>query len=295
MVPLSQLVGFCESRYSCSVMRKCHILLHKPEAKSITGSPGDLLASLSSYLFAPVLTDTSMTSLYLFIFTSCFASASPSFPTMVEGSPVFEYFASGAASLDFYYPATETNTTLIDTITSLPFFNSLVPAHNMRVEFEDMPDQEEVRVVNGLNGDFWTATGEIARSIVHRISLENEQLYRPCTSSPARHVFDDLECEQPFWTNIIMFEYDAKRIFPAIRHAATVDNLSDMETAVNRREVAGGMWYMHMESQVIVYIDRRTGDYWVGEGEAARLLTDRFDEEIRQQGKENRRFGGIRG
>jgi hypothetical protein len=97
--------------------------------------------------------------------------------------------------------------------------------------------------------------GEIARSIIHRISLQNEQLYRPCTSSPARHVFEDLECEQPFWTDIIMFDCDAKGIFPAFRHVATVDNLSDMETAVNRREVAGGMWYMHMEPGHCTSID----------------------------------------
>lgn len=189
------------------------------------------------------------------------------------------------------------NTTLVDNIVSLPFFDSLVPAKNTRVEFEDMGGHEEVRVVNGLSGEFWVAEGEIARSIITRISLENEQIYGSCASDPAAHVFEDedLECVQPFWTNIIMYDYDAKRIFPAIRHIATIDNLFDMEAAVNRREVAGGVWYTHLESEAIVYIDRHTGDYWIGEGEVARLLEDQFDEEIRRQGKENRIKQGMIG
>lgn len=105
---------------------------------------------------------------------------------MVEGYPVFECFASGSASLDFYASATKINTTLIDTITSLPFFDSLVPAENMRVELDDTPNQEEVRVVNGLDGDFWATNGEIARSIIERVSLENEQGYRSCNQRPSK-------------------------------------------------------------------------------------------------------------
>jgi len=230
-----------------------------------------------------------MHSFGLFVLMACSALASPSSQTVVEGYPVFEYFASNDPLLDLYtMAATKANTTLVGDIVSLPFFDSLVPAQNTRVEFEDMQGQEEVRVVNGLNGEFWAAKGEIAKSIIQRISVENEQIYESCASALAARLFKELECEEPFWTNIIMYDYDAKRIFPAIRHVATVDNLPDMEAAVNRREVAGGTWYTHLESQAIIYIDRRTGDYWVGEGEVARLLEDRFDEEIRRQGRENR-------
>ena len=85
-----------------------------------------------------------------------------------------------------------------------------------------------------------------------------------------------------------MYDHNARRIFPAIRHVATIDNLPDMEDAVDRREVAEGVWWTHLDSKFIMYIDRHTGDYWVGEGKVARLLEDRFYEAIRLQEEECR-------
>jgi hypothetical protein len=215
--------------------------------------------------------------------TSTHIKISKSTPTFVEGFPEFEYFASQPYWLDSIYPA-KSNTTFVDDIVSQSQLDSLVPKENTRIEFEDLQGHEEVRVVNGITGDFWVAKGDIAKDLIARISASNDELYRPCFDDTSRIMLEGgAECEQPFWNHIIMYDYDARRIFPAIRHIGTIDNLPDMEAAVDHPEVSMGVWYTHLQSKDIVYVDRHTGDYWVGVGEVARILEERFDRNLREQ------------
>ena len=187
-----------------------------------------------------------------------------------EEFPVFQFFNE----ISKESPTSEKMMSGINEIgrsSSVEELLSLFPAPNTHVEFEDIKGKEEIRVIESLTGNYHYLDLQEAKVAIEKVKEESRQLF-----SNAEEIFPGFgyQHEDPFWSNIIIFDEESYRTLSAIKRVK--DKVSSMGYFTSLKEQSHCEPVVHDEFAGIVF--HRTGEIWLATKEVRDEIVKENDE-----------------
>ena len=179
-------------------------------------------------------------------------------PTLINGIPLFTCFASirmglPGANAELHIKSGEKH---LGGLSSISDIDALVPSKNMRIEIERNDGEEEVRIVNALDGGYYSARQDIAIKLTQELDARTDHLMGPPDRS--LRVFE--ERYQPIWFCFIQYDHEAQRILPTLHRFGKITSLDDWRV-YSRKPTSATI----LDDDYCVVTDRRTGNCWVAE------------------------------
>jgi len=168
--------------------------------------------------------------------------------SLVWEVPVFDFFKTYAHGV----PGTLHRA---GDIHSVAEYNTLVPAPDIRVEIERLPEKEEIRVVKDANGDYHaTVNSTVARDILQLIDQQTSEIFEFDVEAYPRAAGEDKKSD--FFRSIIPYDERGNRVLPGIRRAGFVSTLEEYQAKEH-----GAVWVMELEEFVGI-TDTSNGNVW---------------------------------
>lgn len=187
-----------------------------------------------------------------------------------EEFPIFQYFNEiGKES-----PTGETMKSGINAIgrsSSVEELLSLFPAPNTHVEFEDIIGKEEIRVIESFTGNYRYLDLQDAKVAIQKVKDESQRLF-----ADSEEIFPGFgyQHEDPFWSNIIVFDDESYRILPIFKRIK--DKISSIESFNSLKEGSHCEPVIHDEFAGIAF--HRTGEIWLATDEVRDEAVKELDE-----------------